>query len=182
MGQVTEDTIKRIRAYAERGEHFPLTIWEVQQLAYAWVKLRGTEDYAAPQASAEAVRNAALEEAAAAVEARIGVGEPGIDTLELDRETQECANAIRALKQPQEVSKYSGDQDGMQDEPQSVWQAQDAARAQADKDGGQQRADESAVRRALAAASNYIDKLGGDSKSYRAALSATQPEQGERDE
>ena len=46
----------------------------------------------------------------------------------------------------------------------------------------QQRADESAVRRALVAASNYIDTLGGDSKSYRAALSATQPEQGERDE
>ncbi|MDH1177974.1 hypothetical protein N5C72_07800 [Achromobacter mucicolens] len=44
------------------------------------------------------LRNASLEEAATAVEARIGVGEPGIDTLELDRETQECANAIRALK------------------------------------------------------------------------------------
>lgn len=43
------------------------------------------------------------------------------------------------------------------------------------------RADASAVRRALIAASNYIDTLGGDSKSYRAALSATQAEQGERD-
>lgn len=45
-----------------------------------------------------AVRDAALEDAAAVVEARVGVGEPGIDTHELDRETQECANAIRALK------------------------------------------------------------------------------------
>lgn len=43
------------------------------------------------------------------------------------------------------------------------------------------RADASAVRRALIAASNYIDTLGGDSKSYRAALSAPQAEQGERD-
>lgn len=43
------------------------------------------------------------------------------------------------------------------------------------------RADASAVRRALIAASNYIDTLGGDSKSYRAALYAPQAEQGERD-
>ncbi|MFY2659263.1 Lar family restriction alleviation protein [Achromobacter xylosoxidans] len=42
-------------------------------------------------------------------------------------------------------------------------------------------ADASAVRRALIAASNYIDTLGGDSNSYRAALSAPQAEQGERD-
>ncbi|WP_238920771.1 hypothetical protein, partial [Achromobacter xylosoxidans] len=40
------------------------------------------------------------------------------------------------------------------------------------------RADASAVRRALIAASNYIDTLGGDSKSYRAALSGPQAEQG----
>lgn len=67
---------------------------------------------AAPQAS-EAVRDAALEEAASAVEARIGVGDPGIDTQELDRETgtreypgegatwvcemQELEESIRAL-------------------------------------------------------------------------------------
>lgn len=42
------------------------------------------------------------------------------------------------------------------------------------------RADASALRRALIAASNYIDTLGGDSKSYRAALYAPQAEQGER--
>ncbi|WP_334159613.1 hypothetical protein [Achromobacter insolitus] len=36
----------------------------------------------------------------------------------------------------------------------------------------QRRADDSALWRALAAASNYIDTLGGDSKSYRVSLSA----------
>ncbi|CUI53217.1 hypothetical protein [Achromobacter xylosoxidans] len=113
---------------------------------------------AAPQASAEIgvedafagldsileVRNAALEQAATAVEARIGVGEPGIDTQELDRETQECANAIRALK-------TQADKDGPwcceRGEAQGVRVCQECAEISAgyqasmrgDKDGGQQR-------------------------------------------
>lgn len=128
---------------------------------------------AAPQASAENVRNAALdweaawrdsraraaalEEAATAVEARIGVGEPGIDTQELDRETQECANAIRALK------------------------------PQADKDGGQQRAgdvDERAAFEAWAYRAGMGPKFRESmfaAWEARAALSAPQAEQGERD-
>ncbi|MFY3459503.1 hypothetical protein ACOTJD_22905, partial [Achromobacter xylosoxidans] len=128
---------------------------------------------AAPQASAENVRNAALdweaawrdsraraaalEEAATAEEARIGVGEPGIDTQELDRETQECANAIRALK------------------------------PQADKDGGQQRAgdvDERAAFEAWAYRAGMGPKFRESmfaAWEARAALSAPQAEQGERD-
>lgn len=38
MGQVTETTIKMIEEHAARGEHAPLTVWELQQLAHAWRK------------------------------------------------------------------------------------------------------------------------------------------------
>ncbi|WP_208607087.1 hypothetical protein, partial [Delftia lacustris] len=38
MGQVTETTIKMIEEHAARGEHAPLTVWELRQLAHAWRK------------------------------------------------------------------------------------------------------------------------------------------------
>ncbi len=67
--------------------------------------------------ASEAVRNAALEEAAQAVEARIGFGEPGVDTSEPDAETRHCANVIRALKTQADkdggdCAKGAGDGDG----------------------------------------------------------------------
>lgn len=36
MGQITNATIKMIRDYAARGEHPPLTVHEIAQLATAW--------------------------------------------------------------------------------------------------------------------------------------------------
>jgi len=47
MAQVTEATIKMIEDHAARGEHAPLTIWEVQQLAYAWKTLQENDLYRA---------------------------------------------------------------------------------------------------------------------------------------
>lgn len=38
MGQVTSDTLKWIREYAEKDEIFPLTINEIQQLAFLAAK------------------------------------------------------------------------------------------------------------------------------------------------
>ncbi|MFY3626859.1 hypothetical protein ACOTFH_09550 [Achromobacter xylosoxidans] len=58
---------------------------------------------AAPLASAEDVRNAALEEAAQACETRIGTCDAGLKGCvnDMDQEARDCASAIRALKQPQ---------------------------------------------------------------------------------
>lgn len=36
MGQVTEDICRHIIEYADRNERFPLTAWELKQLALAW--------------------------------------------------------------------------------------------------------------------------------------------------
>jgi hypothetical protein len=44
MGQVTSDTLKWIREYAEKGEHYPLTINEMQQLAFLAAKGLMVED------------------------------------------------------------------------------------------------------------------------------------------
>ncbi|WP_241120343.1 hypothetical protein, partial [Achromobacter xylosoxidans] len=181
---------------------------------------------AAPQASAEDVRNAALEEAAAWVDKRrhdfdhehgymepgtgawsFGTGAHATAKAEYSAELDEIAEGIRALKQPQ-ADKDGGQQragDGKTREagdytrggalnfddpapagPEGIRSQFNACmhrnecRAMLDRQP-KLRADASAVRRALIAASNYIDTLGGDSKSYRAALYAPQAEQGERD-
>lgn len=52
-------------------------------------------------AYAESRVREALEEAAKACEARIGTGDPGINTEDADTEAKECAMAIRALIQNQ---------------------------------------------------------------------------------
>lgn len=49
------------------------------------------------EAYAAAKVREAMEEAAQACEARIGTGNPGIDTRDCDAEATECAAAIRAL-------------------------------------------------------------------------------------
>lgn len=49
------------------------------------------------EAYAEARAREVLEYAAKVCEARIGTGDPGIDTEDADTEAKECAMAIRAL-------------------------------------------------------------------------------------
>lgn len=64
-------------------------------------ELRAQPAAATVTTDAQAIRDAALEEAARACEARIGTGEPGIGKdclLEVDTECRLCAIAIRALK------------------------------------------------------------------------------------
>ena len=38
MAQVTRETIRLIRHCADKGERYPLTVWELQQLAYGFEK------------------------------------------------------------------------------------------------------------------------------------------------
>jgi hypothetical protein len=38
MAQITEDFAARIKQFGEEKRHFPLTMHEQQQLAYAWQK------------------------------------------------------------------------------------------------------------------------------------------------
>lgn len=48
MGQITEAFCQQMLVHCERGEHPPLTVWEAQQLAYAWLKQhapRESNDY-----------------------------------------------------------------------------------------------------------------------------------------
>lgn len=53
------------------------------------------------EAYAAAKVREALKDAAKVCEARIGTGDPGIDTEDADTEAKECAMAIRALIQNQ---------------------------------------------------------------------------------
>ena len=122
--------------------------------------------YAAPRASAEDVRNAALEEAAAALEDHRRAGREWVPGSLWDTLSREAAARIRALKQPQ-----------------------------AGNDSGQQRAEDAERWRWATATDENAQGLytivqcyGGDQKKineradfYRAALSATQAGQGERD-
>lgn len=105
--------------------------------------------YAAAAAhTSDEARNAALEEAAAAIEARVGVGDPGIDTHELDRETQECANVIRALKSTPAPTAAEGGEDDM-------LTIAYLAGAQAEKERAGDGVDE---RAALAGLLDYVDR------------------------
>lgn len=133
--------------------------------------------YAAPQASAEDVRNAAPEEAAT--------------FLENNRTAWQSVRAayeIRALKQPQ------ADKDGAVDKSRNLQgnPVDRSADLQGDKDGGQQRAgDKCAHARAYHAVDRqgyacpdcgeFVSEYEVHRRRQRAALSAAQTEQGERD-
>lgn len=39
MGQITEAFVKQMLVHCERKEHPPLTVWEAEQLARAWLEL-----------------------------------------------------------------------------------------------------------------------------------------------
>lgn len=67
----------------------------------AWADGTKLYAYAAPQASAEDVRNAALEEAAAAVEDHQRVGRGWVPGSLWDTLSREAAARVRALKQTQ---------------------------------------------------------------------------------
>ncbi|MFY3148471.1 hypothetical protein ACOTF6_09340 [Achromobacter xylosoxidans] len=153
----------------------------------------------APQASAEDVHNAALEEAAQAAYNALFPTNDRSDWTELAESAayhaKYACQCIRALKT--QADKDGGQQRAGDEltrllaENQRLRNGVDQDMAEVDRlqalyDSEWRKckklsADASAVRRALIAASNYIDTLGGDSKSYRAALSAPQAEQGERD-
>lgn len=152
------------------------------------------------QASAEDVRNAALEEAAHAI--WLMRSRPEFEPDEYDKLLDRAMAAIRALKQPQAGN------GGMPTEAQCKAAAEIArgfgARRladvldppPADKDGGQQRAGSSvdleAAAKTMAECMDYpwahMPEQGRATMRefaqsvIRAALSATQPEQGERDE
>jgi hypothetical protein len=50
MAQVTEDFARQMLVHAARGEHAPLTRWEEEQLARAWLCLNDARKLAAQQA------------------------------------------------------------------------------------------------------------------------------------
>lgn len=41
MGQLNKDFVENIVKRGDKGQHSPLTVWEQQQLAYAWLSLHG---------------------------------------------------------------------------------------------------------------------------------------------
>ncbi len=43
MAQVTQDMAERIIQAADKYERYPLTVWELRQLAHAWLKLNAPE-------------------------------------------------------------------------------------------------------------------------------------------
>lgn len=151
-------------------------------------------DIYAPQASAEGVHNAALEEAAAVakrISDKYAFGHYGNETDTADEIEREIL-ALKTQADKDSVQQRAGDElTRLLAENQRLRNGVDQDMAEVDRlqalyDSEWRKckklsADASAVRRALIAASNYIDTLGGDSKSYRAALSAPQAEQGERD-
>ncbi|CUJ54310.1 hypothetical protein [Achromobacter sp. 2789STDY5608628] len=120
--------------------------------------------YAAPQASAEYVRNAALEEAAKVAEI---VGRPvgaGDGDTYVPGTSADAARAIRALKQPQ-AAKGGGQQRAAPDHPVFAFLLGEGQLHGVDFG-----------ERAPGAVGKWWWR-----KDLRAALSATQPEQGERD-
>lgn len=146
----------------------------------------------APQASAldaeysrgradgfDAGHGAALEKAAAALEDHRKAGREWVPGSLWDTLSREAAARIRALKQPQ------ADKDGSVDKPSNLQgnPVDRSADLQGDKDGGQQRAGD--------ALPDYMHDLRYHDQfrigwnrcvdAHRAALSATQAEQGERD-
>ena len=46
MAQVTQDMAERIIRAADKYERYPLTVWELRQLACAWLKLNAPESQA----------------------------------------------------------------------------------------------------------------------------------------
>ena len=50
MAQVTEAFVQQMLVHAARGEHAPLTRWEEEQLARAWLCLNDARKLAAQQA------------------------------------------------------------------------------------------------------------------------------------
>ena len=50
MAQVTEDFARQMLVHVERGEHAPLTRWEEEQLARAWLCLNDARKLVAQQA------------------------------------------------------------------------------------------------------------------------------------
>jgi hypothetical protein len=50
MGQITEDFARQMIVHCERKEHPPLTVWEAEQLAYAWLALEAARRKVAEQA------------------------------------------------------------------------------------------------------------------------------------
>ena len=49
MGQVTKNFAERIIANSKAGNHSPLTVWEEQQLAHAWLLLNEVRGRAVAQ-------------------------------------------------------------------------------------------------------------------------------------
>jgi hypothetical protein len=44
MGQLTKPHVEAILAQCKRREYPNLTVWELQQLAWAWIELRSLQD------------------------------------------------------------------------------------------------------------------------------------------
>lgn len=79
MGQITEDFARQMLKHCEQKEHPPLTVWEAEQLARAWLWLNEARKVATAQAEddglwfvaqtcPEAHLQNALRELAAAIE------------------------------------------------------------------------------------------------------------------
>ena len=54
MGQLTEDSVHLMLRYCGQDQHPPLTVWETEQLARAWLErevLRNERDHARAQAN-----------------------------------------------------------------------------------------------------------------------------------
>ncbi|WP_241122255.1 hypothetical protein [Achromobacter xylosoxidans] len=175
------------------ADHLLVEIGEHSSSNCPWMRALEAIENAAPQASAENVRNAALEEAAHLMEQtgkRIAASDIRALKTQADKDggqqlrwrvTDDMRYAVRfapsSAHWSERLKEFFGPdaREGID----ALERQLREAHAMLDRQP-KLRADASAVRRALIAASNYIDTLGGDSKSYRAALYAPQAEQGER--